>query len=117
VSGALARMSFKNSAENRVLGAAVEIGLGVRRYDFDGLNCPVNLTVESEFICERADQLTTNQTQPLLLFGFSVEYMPGALGAFLRVRDQVSPYGRDSLGQTENQNDLLVSAGLTFNLR
>ncbi len=113
----LARMSFKQGADTRVWGVAVEVGLGVRRYDFDGLSCPVNLTEEAFFICERADQLTADQTQPLVLFGFNVEYAPGPLGVFLKVQDQVSPYGGPARGEEEAQNDLTVSAGLNFKVR
>jgi hypothetical protein len=117
VSEVMARLQFKRlSDEGNRLRPTIDLGVGLRQYDFSGQSCPITLLKEAEFICKMADDLTTNQTKPMLMFGIGLEYTLERWAVFVRVHDQVAPYG-DGVRGTVGQNDLLGSVGFSINVR
>jgi len=118
----IARLQFKTVAADARLRPTVDMGLGLRQYSFGGMTgvnrqpCSTFLE-EAQFICENADDLTADQTQPVLLFGLGLEYSTSWINPFARFHVQVSPYGGNARGEEEGQQDVLGSIGFSINVR
>ena len=115
----IARIQFKTAAADTPLRPTVDLGIGLRNYDFDGIeeNCDnLTFTKQESFICNQADALTADQTVPMFLFGLGMEYSTSRINPFVRLHLQVAPYGGDAQGQKISQQELLGSAGFSINV-
>jgi len=116
VNEVIARLQFKTTSPLSRLRPTIDLGLGLRQYDFDGLTCPGTLLEEARFICEQGDDLTADQTQPVVIFGLGLEYSGDRFNPFVRLHAQISPYGGNAIGEEEAQQEVLGSVGLSINV-
>jgi hypothetical protein len=120
MSEVFARLQFKRLSEDGGrLRPTIDLGVGIRQYDFRGPACATNSTLlaEARFICDNADDLTVSQTRPLIMFGIGLEYLLTKFAVFARVQDQIALYGDGSTRGTKAQNDVLATVGLSFAVR
>jgi hypothetical protein len=120
ISEVVARVQFKRlSDEGQRLRPTIDLGIGLRQYNFGGPDCLNDATLlqEARFICDNAEKLTANQTTPLILFGIGLEYTLDRFAIFARLHDQLSPYTVASITGEESQNDLMASVGFSVNVR
>ncbi len=96
----------------------INIGVGLRSYHFTDAPCPANLLLQQRFVCERSNDVTKNQTRPVILFGLGAEWTQGSFDIFGQVNDIISGFDTEfSTGTGESQTDLLVSLGIAYHIR
>lgn len=116
VSQVLARIVFVRRLD-RSFRPIINIGVGLRDYDFTDADCRDAVGVQQTFICQKSNDVTKNQTQPVILFGLGAEWTQGSFDIFGQVNDIISGFDTEfSTGNGESQTDLLLSLGIAYHI-
>lgn len=116
VSQVLARIVFVRRLD-RSFRPIINIGVGLRDYDFTDADCGGAVGVQQKFVCKQSNAVTKNQTRPVILFGLGGEWTQGSFDIFGQINDIISGFDTEfSTGNGEPQTDLLLSLGIAYHI-
>lgn len=91
---------------------SISLGAGLRRYEFGGIECATD-----EVLCLMVRQIQSDQLQPLLTFGLTLEGEVEGLPVHVKVQDFLGSFRAGSApAEGQLQNDLIVTLGIGFPL-
>lgn len=87
--------------------ATFTLGVGLRHYRFEGLECETD-----EHLCTMVDDIKADQTQPMVTFGVGLNADLAGLPIHIKLQDMIGPFQAGRPGaEGELQNDVLITLG------